>query len=397
MLYDNVLEDDPSKIGRHGLGFNSVYHFTDVPSIVSGSYLGFFDPQMTNLRKSRDRNGNFVAKGGHRCDFRKLSLETFGDQLDPYKGFPECDMRSHFKGTLFRIPLRMRPTESGAGVTGESTATAVAGSTFGGVQWTVGQIQKMMEKWVTDAKVGMLFLKNVKVIRISDGLKPEVMVEKELLNPSNPNAPSSFASVFKIDVSPDVAKPSEHVVSSRWLVCCDDAFPSDNTPSSLRRLADRRHWSPHRGVAIKISNTDDSELPSKLFVHLPTPIFTNLPFHIHGDFALTSSRKSLAGGKEEEDEKRMWNTFLMEECLPQTAIRAMVHLFTMYFLDPPSPGRNRDGCSSATAAYFKHWPISSTKEFQPFLKAFLCQTYSSSVFSVPWSRDHVPYAAKGRK
>ncbi|KAK5805698.1 histidine kinase-like ATPase, partial [Linnemannia elongata] len=38
-------KDDPSKIGRHGLGFNSVYHFTDVPSIVSGPYLGFFDPQ----------------------------------------------------------------------------------------------------------------------------------------------------------------------------------------------------------------------------------------------------------------------------------------------------------------------------------------------------------------
>jgi len=30
--------------GRFGLGFNSVFHWTDVPSIVSGDYLVMFDP-----------------------------------------------------------------------------------------------------------------------------------------------------------------------------------------------------------------------------------------------------------------------------------------------------------------------------------------------------------------
>ncbi|KAG0380324.1 hypothetical protein BGX24_009002 [Mortierella sp. AD032] len=388
-------KDDPSKIGRHGLGFNSVYHFTDVPSIVSGPYLGFFDPQMTNLPKSRDRNGNLVAKGGYICDFRKLNVETFGDQLEPYKAFLGCDMKSHFKGTLFRIPLRMRPTEfsaSKAGVKGELTAAAVAGSKFGDVQWTKGQIQKMMEKWVDDAKIGMLFIKNVKIIQISDGLKPGVQVEKKLLKLLTPNAPSALDSVFMIDVSPDVSKPSENVTSSQWLVCCDDIFPSD-TLSPVRHLAVKKNWSPHRGVAIKIQDTD-SEFHSKLFVHLPTPINTHLPFHIHGDFALTSSRKSLAGGKEEEDEKRAWNSFLMEKCLTYTAIRAMVHLFTMHFLDPSSPVRDHDGCNTATAAYFKHWPFRSTVEFQPFLKAFLCQTYSSSAFPCPGATTMYPMQLK---
>ncbi|KAG9061096.1 hypothetical protein KI688_007725 [Linnemannia hyalina] len=388
-------KDDPSKIGRHGLGFNSVYHFTDVPSIVSGPYIGFFDPQMTNLHKSRDRNGTSVAKGGHRCDFRKLSMETFGDQLKPYMGFFGCDMRSHFKGTLFRIPLRMRPAKSSAskaGVRFKSTA-AVAGAGVGGVEWSVGQIQKMMEKWIADAKVGMLFLKNVKTIRISDGFKLEVMVQKELLEPSNPNAPSLPGSVFKIDVSPDVSKPSENVASSQWLVCCDDAFPSD-TPSPIHCLAAKRHWSPHCGVAIKFQDTDGSKFHSKLFVHLPTPISTGLPFHIHGDFALTSSRKSLAGSKEEEDEKRIWNSFLMEKCLPRTAIRAMEHLFAMCFLHPSSPGRNRKGFNSATAGYFEHWPSSSTVEFQPFLKAFLRQTYFSRVFPCPGATAVFPMQLK---
>lgn len=30
--------------GRFGLGFNSVYHFTDLPSLVSGEHLVMFDP-----------------------------------------------------------------------------------------------------------------------------------------------------------------------------------------------------------------------------------------------------------------------------------------------------------------------------------------------------------------
>ncbi|KAF9106653.1 hypothetical protein BGX30_008813, partial [Mortierella sp. GBA39] len=223
--------------------------------IVSGPYLGFFDPQMTNLRKSRDRNGTIVAKGGHRCDFRKLSMETFGDQLKPYKGFFGCDMRSHFKGTLFRIPLRM-------------TAAAAAGSGFGGVEWTEWKIQKMMEKWVADAKVGMLFLKNVKTIRISDGSKLQVTVKKsesvinDLLKRSS-GASGSSDSIVKIEVSP-VASASETTEISLWLVCCDDVFPS-STSDDVQQLAAKRHWSPHRGVAIKIQDTDGSEFHSKLF------------------------------------------------------------------------------------------------------------------------------------
>ncbi|KAF9140341.1 hypothetical protein BG015_001698, partial [Linnemannia schmuckeri] len=392
-------KEDTSKIGRHGLGFNSVYHFTDVPSIVSGPYLCFFDPHMANLPMSRDRNGNYVAKGGHRCDFRKLSMESYADQLAPYKRFFECDMRSHFKGTLFRIPLRKPQAESsapasGSPATGKSTAVTVASSGFDGV-WTVAKIRRMMERWVADAKVGMLFLKNVKSIQIWDGSKPKVTVTKlemdksGIFKPSNPSAPSLSDSTVMIKVSSNTPIPSENAETSEWLICCDDDFPP-NTPAKVRKLATRKHWSPHRGVAIKVKDTDLSESHCKLFVYLPTSILTDLPFHIHGDFALTSSRKSLAGGKEEENEKRLWNSFLMETGLPQTAIRALKHLFTSCFLGPSSPGRNRQGFNSATNAYFKHWPISATADFQPFLRAFLRQTYVSPVFPRPGSTTVFP-------
>lgn len=36
--------DKLAATGRFGLGFNSVYHFTDLPSFVSGEHLVMFDP-----------------------------------------------------------------------------------------------------------------------------------------------------------------------------------------------------------------------------------------------------------------------------------------------------------------------------------------------------------------
>ncbi|KAF8946486.1 hypothetical protein BGZ47_000428 [Haplosporangium gracile] len=395
-------KEDTSKIGRHGLGFNSVYHFTDVPSIVSGPYIGFFDPHMTNLPMSRDRNGAPIAKGGHRCDFRKLSMETLADQLEPYKGILGCEMRSHFKGTLFRIPLRIVPAEVSApapapGVTVESTAATGSGSGFGRAGWTVPQIRRMMDEWVEDAKVGLLFLKNVKTILISDGFKPQVTVTKSasvksnLLKPSS-CAPDSLDSIVMIEVSP-AAPASKSAASSLWLVCCDDAFPSNTTPS-VRRLAAMRYWSPHRGVAIQIQETDRSGFQSKLFVHLPTPILTKLPFHIHGDFALTSNRKNLAGGSEEENEKRIWNSFLIESCLPETAIRAMEHLFAMNFAHPTSPGRSRQGFKSANKAYFDQWPLRASEQFQPFLRAFLRHAHNSPLFPCPGPLMEFPMQLK---
>ena len=45
------------KIGRFGLGFNAVYHVTDVPSFVSGENCVIFDPNVTHLENHiRDKS-----------------------------------------------------------------------------------------------------------------------------------------------------------------------------------------------------------------------------------------------------------------------------------------------------------------------------------------------------
>ena len=46
---DGLKRGDPTKTGQFGLGFNSCYHLTDMPSFCSGSNLVLFDPHKLYL------------------------------------------------------------------------------------------------------------------------------------------------------------------------------------------------------------------------------------------------------------------------------------------------------------------------------------------------------------
>lgn len=82
------------------VGFNSVYHLTDIPSFVSGKYVVLFDPQGAYLPNVS------AANPGKRIDFVGSSaLSHYEDQFLPYCVFG-CDMKRSFSGTLFRFPLR---------------------------------------------------------------------------------------------------------------------------------------------------------------------------------------------------------------------------------------------------------------------------------------------------
>lgn len=82
------------------VGFNSVYHLTDLPSFVSGKYVVLFDPQGIFLPKVSASNP------GKRIDYVSSSaISVYKDQFLPYCAFG-CDMKTPFSGTLFRFPLR---------------------------------------------------------------------------------------------------------------------------------------------------------------------------------------------------------------------------------------------------------------------------------------------------
>jgi len=95
---DNLLST-----GRFSLGFNSVYHWTDVPSFVSGDHVVIFDPHTCYLPYSNP---------GLKIKFTASSVvNQFPDQFAPYRHFG-CDLSRRYPGTLFRSGLVARSCAS---------------------------------------------------------------------------------------------------------------------------------------------------------------------------------------------------------------------------------------------------------------------------------------------
>lgn len=90
-----------------GVGFNSVYHLTEVPMFVSGRYVVMFDPQASYLPNVNPTNpGKMIDFAKHR-----QVIEAYPDQFLPLQAFG-CNViegpasTSPYKATLFRFPLR---------------------------------------------------------------------------------------------------------------------------------------------------------------------------------------------------------------------------------------------------------------------------------------------------
>ncbi|KAF9923111.1 hypothetical protein FBU30_006781 [Linnemannia zychae] len=376
---------DASKIGCHGLGFNSAYHFTDVPSIVSGNYLVFFDPHTSNLPSNRDLNGNPIPQKGYRYDIRKLSREAMTDQLQPYIGHFGCDMESTFKGTLFRIPLRIK----------ESPLDTE--SSFGDGEWNTTNIRKLFNRWVKDAKIGMLFLKKVNEI--------EFYEDRSLI-----------ASVTRYDHKDDsithhLSKSSQHHgghtniidmkildnsgISSnqslqRWLVYTENALPK-HTPQSIQNDVLKNHWSTEYGVAIPITNQnlkpaapgemkDRKQKLGLLMAHLATPIETKLPFHIHGGFILTTNRRNFAVGGDIGKPAAKWNGYLLETLLPLAAIHAYEVLLRWMLRSSSIGGPQVHDFDRVMQQYFQQWPLTVDDSFASLYQKFFLHAYTSPVF-----------------
>eukprot|EP00163_Fabomonas_tropica_P021561 TRINITY_DN37656_c0_g1_i1.p1 TRINITY_DN37656_c0_g1~~TRINITY_DN37656_c0_g1_i1.p1 ORF type:complete len:205 (+),score=19.34 TRINITY_DN37656_c0_g1_i1:92-706(+) len=69
-----------AKTGRFGIGFNVVYHITDLPSFVSGEYLVYFDPHCKFLPKVSPANpGKLINFVKHKV------IERHPNQFAPFQ------------------------------------------------------------------------------------------------------------------------------------------------------------------------------------------------------------------------------------------------------------------------------------------------------------------------
>ena len=133
---------DATKTGKFGLGFNAVYHFTDMPSFLTGRYLVIMDPHQRMLLG--DDGEKAFAR---RWDCLATDIGRYSGHVKWFEvvGHP-TDLSSEYGGTMFRFPLR---TPSHAEMSDLSRET-----------WTIESIGRIFQQFQVECEPMLLFLKS---------------------------------------------------------------------------------------------------------------------------------------------------------------------------------------------------------------------------------------------
>ncbi|CAN0888331.1 SACS [Linum grandiflorum] len=348
--------EKPFAIGRFGLGFNCVYHFTDVPTFVSGENIVMFDPHANNLP------GISPSHPGLRIKYvGKNILEQFPDQFSPFLHFG-CDLQNPFPGTLFRFPLRSSNVALRSQIKKEAYVTEDVMSLFASFSGVVSDT--------------LLFLRHVKKISVfvkeGNGSEMQLLhhVHKNFVRePEMVNAVDDLFSLIDgnrfsgLDKGQTI-KMLNKSIDRDFLHKCQKIVVMEQNPSGallhcwitgecLGGGRGKKHSAIAGGESHKsiqwacvaayvhsvavdgqcdISNmssvfTKDlfqvsttslqsrKNFEGRAFCFLPLPISTGLPAHINSYFELSSNRRDIwfgndmaGGGKKRSD----WNLYILE-------------------------------------------------------------------------------------
>ncbi|XP_063807744.1 sacsin isoform X3 [Pseudophryne corroboree] len=380
-------KDDPLKVGRFGIGFNSVYHITDVPSICSGGQIGILDPHQVLFGRH---------ESGQCWDIKEDSKEIseLVDQFAPFVNIfgstKETLAEGYFPGTFFRFPLRVQP------------------SLLSNNLYTKEKVLELYESFRADADTVLLFLKNVQKVSLHvrevDGSESLVFrvtaSENKLLKHDRPNSikileksidgyckgvPSNSVTcvTYHVNIIVEDEKVKETQTSS-WLVC--NSVGGRGICNELDCLADDLKFVPTIGIAMPLWNSDDekgakSEFVGRAFCFLPLPpgdeCKTGLPVHVSGFFGLTDNRRSIKWRELDQwrDPAALWNELLVKSVVPKTYTTLILEAIKRM-----GTGENPDFPLSAESIY-SVWPeVDKIKtHWKPILEPLLKDLFQNAV------------------
>ena len=360
-------KEDLEKIGRFGLGFSSVYHFTDVPSFITRNYAVFFDPHTSHLQAHIEN----LSKPGIKLDLEvnPASLMYFPDQFAPFNGLFGCETnlssihsKFYFEGTLFRFAFRKKKGEISDKIYSEE------------------EIQRLVRSFEESSASLLLFTQNVKKVTfleikknsigpISQQVLFEIFKETVDLHQGEKrcrNVPTFLQSCAKwtrqktgqsspLNKTPPSPKLSELVTISlkaisnkgmeteetcTWLVTS-----SLGTGQSFQLAKSdegrKQGLLSASGIAgrVAVKNDEDSlsilePVCGEVFCFLPLSIPSGLPVHVNGYFAVTSNRRgiwesTIAEGESFQPLEVRWNRRLMEDAVSEAYIKFLEDIILM--------------------------------------------------------------------
>ncbi|XP_078258551.1 sacsin isoform X1 [Rhinoraja longicauda] len=322
--------DDPLKVGRFGIGFNSVYHVTDAPCIFSGTQIGMLDPQQSLF-------GSHESGQSWNLTNDREEINEHQDQFAPFVGIfdstKETFKDSFFPGTIFRFPLRKKPSYVSSNV------------------YNKDKVLELFESFKADASSLLLFLKNVQSVTLysrecngtermlfrvtaSEGksLKHERPNSLKILRTAADRYCNDIPSNSMTCVTYHVNIVSEDVISKEinemsWLVC--NSVGGRGMCNELDCLAEDLKYIPSIGIAMPLQEREETkgaaaEFIGRAFCFLPLPpgdeSKTGLPVHISGFFGLTDNRRSIKWREVDQwrDPAALWNELLVNNVVPKT-------------------------------------------------------------------------------
>ncbi|XP_067047063.1 sacsin-like [Acropora muricata] len=363
LLSDSIKIEDPMKVGRFGLGFKSVFHITDLPSLLSDCQIGFIDPHGVHFSEKR------CQRTGKLWNLQE-DLEAMGKvsgQFSPYKGIFDCTdevfSRGFYDGTLFRFPLRKTPSELSETV------------------YSADKVETLFKSFKADAHLVLLFLQCLEKIElyVRDELERiprkvfEVKISEETLQTVRAKRkefrqklvpgkvmPSSVAVTYPITIEtvdfdfPGLGTAMQHSFLVTSYLC------GGQISSTFRNLISDKVLSylPSVGIAMPLPTGPKLQSPDvqgHVFCSLPLPVqktsLTGLPVHVNGFFALSQNRRYIKSPNAEQtggrltDKSLLWNKCLLEEAVPRAYATMILEAIS----------ENSAGFVNETTIY-KAWP-----------------------------------------
>ena len=371
--------DDPNKTGQYGVGFNAVYHLTDVPSFAScgdeiGDVLCVFDP-----------NCKYVP-GATQWEPGRMFRETTklrGNFADVFSCYNE-EQFSLQNATMFRFPLRSEEMAKDSEISNSPVTLEI--------------LERMMESLKTELFEVLLFLNSVKKITMCDidddgqvvnsyFVKAEMSEEDSLERQAFATYVKQIGRSFK--QNPERSPIQAQVKKCSYVLTLKDSLENEEKWLIVQKIGFENHVKesiidaykrndlgmlPRGGVACllerKSALAQRKEEKKKVYCFLPLPIQTDLPLHINGHFALDhEARRSLdsTGGYKTE-----WNNFLMSDVIASCYLTLLDKVRCFYNL-PVSEGPQEISLSCCKDEL--------TKNIKEYEKLFPCAISSNQYWA----------------
>ncbi len=366
-------DNQTSKIGRFGLGFNAVYNITDVPSFMSRQFIAIFDPHTTHLgRAIIDK-----TKPGIKLDLQRNSkkIKKLSNQFKPFQGVFGCDTTTHnqYNGTLFRFPLRTRD---------QSRISDISEK-----HYSHEEFMKLLKLLAQSAESLLLFAQNILKVTVynldrnaKDGseAKPLFTIKRrlvEIFRHITPRPPLSEVAALcheseqRLLHQTNVLNATSTFRHDKIQSCILMEVQVESTRAAMdlsvvQQTGNRRHqWAISSRSGTDVALEQASKDPSRLvavggvaipvqiqdttlciqpcsegttFCFLPLPITTpGLPVNINGYFAVHSSRRFLHESTSDDiDNKRgLWNEALAADPICKAYLNLLQDMTTK--ISPP--------------------------------------------------------------